>query len=1572
MNKKGREAADAKNALGYVDTVLNSLDVMIYVTDPNTDEILFMSDGMKRHYGIEGDPVGSVCYRFLQDGIDQRCEFCPCIQLDREPDKIVIWEENSTLTKRCYRNYDRYIQWPGGKTVHIQHSFDITEHKELLEKTKYLSEYEMMKYTLTNDALSIGLWDMTIVSDDPVGRNDAIIYSREVRQMLGFTDQHDFPDVLSSWIERIHPEDAERVLSAVAAHLGDYTGKTLFDVEYRFLMKNGPYRHFRSFGNTLRDSLGAPVRAAGAIMDIDEKTRVQEQRNEALEKLERREKMLSALNEMAMAFLSHETESFEDVMSRGLKPLTAVAGVDRVAIYRLLDGKSRLGQIYLWYGKTIPLEDDLLLLPEIPSVLRWLDILVKSGRHNANVDDMAEDSARFLKQIGVKAMFSVPIFDHGKFWGVVTMEDHTRCRYFDEDCLDVLQSAAHLCASAVIRNEMERDLAAEKLFIRDIIDAAPTGVMIRDEHHTIVDCNNAFISILGDFTKQHYFEHYADFSPEYQPDGLLSAEKMKRFHEQALGGEELTLDWMFRSPAGEEIPCELTVTRVKYNNRYRVLTYIYDLRNIKKMEREIAETETTQVMLDSVPLSCTLIGKDFSIIDCNKEAERLFGVSKQKLRSRFFSFSPETQPDGQNSKEKAFAFFEKTFEKGRTQFEWLHTNAAGDMIPCEVTLVRVKHKDNDIIAGYTKDLRELKTVEAEMHEAEARTQIMLDSVPLGANLWNRDFRLIDCNQAAPNLFGLSDKKEYIEQFYRFSPEFQPDGRNSGKAVLAELKAAFDKEGYGRFEWMMQKEPGGEQIPCEITLARVKHKDDYVVVSYIRDLRELKKAEAEREKAIEEKTALSNLGNILNGLDAMVCVTDPKTYEILFMNSYMKEHYGVKGDVVGQICYRIIRGGIDRPCDFCPCAQLDKAPDSTVIWEEQDASSKRIYRNVGRYIKWPNGQMVHVRYSVDMTELIAAKEYAEESNRSKDIFLAHMSHEIRTPMNAILGVSEIQLFNEHLSAEAKEGFVRIYESGSLLLNIINDILDFSKIDAGKMEIAALRYEVPSMVNDAVQLNLLHNEGKPIDFALQMDENTPVELIGDELRIKQILNNVLSNAFKYTESGRIELAVSAAPGGDDDTVILLLRVSDTGQGMSQGQIGKLFEEYSRFNREANRGISGTGLGMNITKRLIEKMNGEIFVESEIGKGSVFTVRLPQKTGGAALCGAELVNRLQDFSYHNASVSRKLQIVREHMPYGRVLVVDDIESNLYVAKGLLTPYGLHIETAKSGAEAIDKIKAGGDYDIVFMDHMMPKMDGIQATAHIRAMGYTRPVVALTANAVSGQAEMFLSSGFDGFISKPIDLRELDKSLTTHIRDTKPPEVVEAARRGAGKTARAPFLAQPKNRTHELEEFFVLDAEKTISVLDVIIPRIHALDDAEWRSYVVAVHGIKSALAIIGETALSDAALALENAGRARDAGAVADGTPALLDGLHALVRQFKPANVSGAVEIAAEDAVFLREKLRIVRAACITFDKKTAKSALAELKQKTWPPPTAALLDEISLTLLHGEFKKAAALVDKEILV
>ncbi|GHV34605.1 hypothetical protein FACS18949_10970 [Clostridia bacterium] len=573
----------------------------------------------------------------------------------------------------------------------------------------------------------------------------------------------------------------------------------------------------------------------------------------------------------------------------------------------------------------------------------------------------------------------------------------------------------------------------------------------------------------------------------------------------------------------------------------------------------------------------------------------------------------------------------------------------------------------------------------------------------------------------------------------------------------------------------------------------------------------------------------------------------------------------------------------------------------------------------------------------------AKVAAEDANESKSRFLATMSHEIRTPMNAIIGIAQMQLQGGELSDEQRGAIYKIFTSGQSLLGIINDILDLSKIETGKLEIESHEYDVPSLINDTIQLNIIRIASKPIEFVLELDENLPARLYGDELRIKQILNNLLSNAFKYTVSGKITLSVELRLTYDEnapDNIVIIFKVADTGQGMKPEQLKMLFDEYSRFNTKVNRTVEGTGLGMSITKKLVDLMHGSIEVSSVFGEGSTFTVSITQSIVNNDRIGRELAEKLRNFEFGSEKLSSELKFTREDMSYGRVLIVDDVETNLYVAEGLLSPYGLKIETVTSGFAAIDKVKNGEIYDIILMDHMMPEMDGIETTKKMRELGYTKPIIALTANAITGSDKMFKANGFDEFISKPIDVRLLNSLLKTFVRDAH----IGAARRSE------PIAIPPK-----LLEIFSRDAAKAVVTLK------ETSDNGDLKLFTTTAHAMKSACANVGEAELSKLAEALESAGKRGDEEFIKANVGAMIERL----LPFAEAQETPTVSAIEEDTAFLREKLAQIKLAADDFDGNAMLAIVAELKIKTWSEETRKTIAEIEDAAMFSDFEKAEEL-------
>ena len=413
------------------------------------------------------------------------------------------------------------------------------------------------------------------------------------------------------------------------------------------------------------------------------------------------------------------------------------------------------------------------------------------------------------------------------------------------------------------------------------------------------------------------------------------------------------------------------------------------------------------------------------------------------------------------------------------------------------------------------------------------------------------------------------------------------------------------------------------------------------------------------------------------------------------------------------------------------------------------------------------------------ELETAMEAAETASRSKSAFLANMSHEMRTPMNVVVGLTDLMLEEDDPTVNMRDNLNKVSKAGNTLLGLINDVLDISKIEAGRLELMPVQYELPSLLSDVIALNIIRIEERPITFILDVDGDLPFSLYGDDLRVKQIINNLLSNAFKYTQKGTVTLGVKCLPDLSPDqsgtvgqNVWMTMYIMDTGIGIRKEDMDKLFTDYNQVDIRTHRRIEGTGLGLSITKMLVEHMSGEISVESEYGKGSLFRFRIRQGFPSEQVIGEEIAENLRSFRYAEDKRIASKKLVRPNLSYARVLVVDDMQTNLDVAAGLLGKYKMLVDCVTSGQEAIDLIRNSETvYDAIFMDHMMPGMDGVEAAEGIRKIGskyaVTIPIIALTANAIAGNEQMFLSGDFQAFLPKPINIMNLDSVVQKWVRD-------------------------------------------------------------------------------------------------------------------------------------------------------------------------------------------------------------
>ena len=667
---------------------------------------------------------------------------------------------------------------------------------------------------------------------------------------------------------------------------------------------------------------------------------------------------------------------------------------------------------------------------------------------------------------------------------------------------------------------------------------------------------------------------------------------------------------------------------------------------------------------------------------------------------------------------------------------------------------------------------------------------------------------------------------------------------------------------------------------------------------------------------------------MDSLDSTINVVD-LDYNIVYFNRSLEKTFGVHLETCrGGKCYKVLRN-LDQPCSFCQLPKLlpDKETLPYLNYEFMyDDIHNLWFGGRASIIRWNDGSLVFFQTSNDETEkkkaqalLTEAVEAAEMASKAKSTFLANMSHEIRTPMNAIIGMAEL-LQHETLNKRQTEYVYDISSSAHSLLLIINDILDLSKIESGKLEIHPVNYSFQAFINNIHSMfNYVANK-KQLEFRLECEGEIPGTLFGDDIRLRQVLTNICGNAIKFTEKGYVRLKVAVADGK------IMFEIKDTGIGIRNEDIPRLFNAFEQSKTDKNRGIIGTGLGLAISKAFVEMMGGSIMLESEYGQGTIITIMVPMIPGNEA-----------------SIIHEKTTIKEEYIcaPDARILVVDDNEFNLKAARELLKLLEIDARTASSGKESIDMIKEN-EFDIVFMDHMMPEMDGIETLRGIRKLGNSYkdlPVIALTANVVHGAKEMFLANGFNGFISKPIEMQKLvrllleklpqekiiQKSTKEHISNI-PEEITQDnflnvignmgeinVEIGLSRMSGAVSIYRDN-----LEFFFnklAIECEKMSS----------SLNGSDMKNFSISVHSMKSMLSAIGAMDLSQEAMMLETASKEKDIKTCEKEYPDFNNKLLSLREKLSDVFINKESVLKKEpgDFDYLRESIQKALAAADDYD-------------------------------------------------
>jgi len=775
---------------------------------------------------------------------------------------------------------------------------------------------------------------------------------------------------------------------------------------------------------------------------------------------------------------------------------------------------------------------------------------------------------------------------------------------------------------------------------------------------------------------------------------------------------------------------------------------------------------------------------------------------------------------------------------------------------------------------------------AALKEAHEYAKLMLDATPMSCMLWNREQKLFDCNEKTLKIFGLESKEECGRRFYELSPEYQPDGRHSVQTMLLMVMEAVDK-GMVIFDWLHQL-PSGEPLPAEITLVRVSIGNDVLVASYIRDLREQKRMMNE----IEHRDMLLHTVNYTASmlLDTEIAEFEDNLYKSMSMIAravdtdrvyIWKNHEYDGGMCVSQLYEWIEENAPKQNSEFTEnISYKDNIPDwfetlskgqcvngkasemhpltnnflsgtqvlsvfvapifvQDTFWGFvgfDDCHSERIFSMNEAAILHSSCLLIgnaFLRHNMTL-ELKNSAEEAKAASKSKSVFLANMSHEIRTPMNSIVGFSELAL-DGCVVPKTKDYLEKILKNSEWLLQIINDILDISKIESGKMELENIPFDLHELFASCRTVIMPKAIEKGLTMHFYAEPSLGKKLFGDPTRLRQVFINLLSNAIKFTNTGLIKMQASVKDTGPD-SVTMFFEIKDSGIGIRHDQIEKIFDPFVQAETGTTRKFGGSGLGLPISKKIVEMMGGKIYVESTPGVGSKFSF---QVTFDAVNTDAG-----DEFSEHIIFDDMEKPAFK-----GEVLLCEDNEMNQQVICEHLARVGLVTEVASNGKLGVEMVKTRSrkgkkQYDLILMDIHMPVMDGLEAAAKVVEFDPGIPIVAVTANIMSNDKDIYISRGMSDCIGKPFTSKELWRCLMKYFKPVKwQKEDAESRRQSNDELQQKLINNFVKNNKEKFDEIK------------------NAMDSNDIKLAHRLVHTLKSNAGQLGKTNLQQAALEVES---------------------------------------------------------------------------------------------------------------
>jgi PAS domain S-box-containing protein len=935
------------------------------------------------------------------------------------------------------------------------------------------------------------------------------------------------------------------------------------------------------------------------------------------------------------------------------------------------------------------------------------------------------------------------------------------------------------------------------------------------------------------------------------------------------------------------------------------------------------------LLIDSAEDLFVVFDRKMKVIYCSSPIIRLMELKdKSDLLGKHLNDVFEMLPDQDYVKRSSLRFSGiMSWEDSITVDDVISWPSVGKRL-YRITLKRMTDNDGQF-DGMVYTLHDVTGLR--QAEAQRRLDDMLASARMPAMIWDEKGNVAAYNNDIAEIFGAPENlapEEFNTFLMEIQPEYQPNGTETEHLVQTLIHNTLDN-GSSRISLNLMNNRG-KRIDFEITATRILLPSGYRLILYYHDVTGIKAVNAETWE--DDKRIRMMLDST-----PMICILHDENSNVIDCNKKALNIFGVhdkvdfiwrfpdffpefqpdgsrRHDKAALISRKLFEdGAIDSFEWMFVTADGTPIPAEVTLVRIQwkDAYHYMSYSRDLREIK-ANEQRVlesiELNQKLELLEL--QKEAAQAASEAKSLFLANMSHEIRTPMNAIIGMSELLLSGKKLDDDQLHYVQNIHTSATFLMDIINDILDYSKIQAGKLSLVPGHYDFHLVIDNIESMIHFLAGNKGIDFNLVTKGEIPKYLYGDDIRLRQALLNILNNAVKFTDKGQVVLTISVTDA------YIFFDISDTGIGIRQEDIPLLFDAFTQTDMQKNRSKEGTGLGLAISKSVIEMMDGIIAVESEYGQGTIFHITIPKVLGEETL-----VNRAGENDF------------RIYAPDAKILVVDDNSVNLNVACGLLKLCKIAADTAMYGLQAIEAINKN-QYDIVFMDHMMPGMDGVEATKIIRETNKNVIIIALTANAVAGAKEEFFAAGMNDWLTKPINKALFFKVLEKWIPPEKiiktKAETADSVDEGKGGETGGGMRDEFRRSIEQIEGLSVQTGlertfewetyEKSLKLLITEIENCgkklnEFLASGDMKNFSITVHGMKGALNFTGALELSRRAYDLEIASDKEDAIFCASNLPPFLEKLErfgqSLAQAFEKKNQNRAPPVIPPELppVFLR---------------------------------------------------------------